>query len=85
MVLDAQNRPASCVFASGLKVLMEFGSKEKQCIASKTSKTPVYGGKGWQFCASVFSKTKNLDANPQESKEDPAYQNTGNRDFGGIL
>jgi hypothetical protein len=37
------------VFASGLKVLMEFGGKEKQSIASKTSKTPVYGGKGWQF------------------------------------
>ena len=62
---------------------MENGGKEKQCFASKTSETPVSGGKGCQFCASVFSKTKNLDAKPQESKEKPAYQNTGNRDFGG--
>ena len=58
-------------------------ARKKQCIASQTGKTPVSGGKGWQFFASVFSKTKNLDAKPQESKEKPAYQNTGNRDFGG--
>ena len=62
---------------------MEKGGKKKQFIASQTSETPVSGGKGWQFCASVFSKTKNLDAKTQESKEKPAYQNTGNRDFGG--
>ena len=73
------------MFASGLKDLMENGGKEKQFIASKISETSVSGGKGWQFCASVFSKTKNLDANPQESKEKPAYQNTGNRDFGGKM
>ena len=41
---------------------MEFGSKKKQCIASKTSETPVSGGKGWQFYASIFFKTKILDA-----------------------
>ena len=51
---------------------MEFGGKNKQFIASKTSETPVSGGKGWQFYASVFSKTKNLDANLQESKEKSA-------------
>ena len=62
---------------------MEFGSKKKQCIASKTSETPVSGGKGWQFFASVFSKTKNLDAKTKNQKRKPAYQNTGNRDFGG--
>ena len=62
---------------------MENGGKEKQFYASKSSETPVSGGKGWQFYASVFSKTKNLDANPQESKQKPAYQNTGNSDFGG--
>ena len=71
------------MFASGLKDLMENGGKEKQFFASQTGKTPVSGGKGWQFFASIFSKTKNLDANPQGSKQKPASQNTGNRDFGG--
>ena len=71
------------MFAPTSKVLMENGGKEKQFFASQTSQVPVSGGKGWQFYASVFSKTKNLDAKPQESKEKPAYQNTGNRDFGG--
>jgi len=60
------------VFASGLKDLMENGGKEKQFFASQTSQVPVSGGKGWQIYASVFSKTKNLDANPQESKEKSA-------------
>ena len=63
--------------------MKENGGKEKQFFASQTSKTPVSGGKGWQIYASFFSKTKNLDAKTQESKEKPASQNTGNRDFGG--
>ena len=62
---------------------MENGGKEKQCFASKTSEAPVSGGKGWQFCASIFSKTKNLDAKTKNQRQDPAYQNTGNKDFGG--
>jgi len=66
------------VFASGLKVLKENGGKKKQCIASQTSKTPVSGGKGWQIYASVFSKTKNLDAKPKNQKQKPAYQNAEN-------
>ena len=73
------------MFASGLKDLMENGGKEKQFIASQTSQVPVSGGKGWQFYASVFSKTKNLDAKAKNQKEKPAYQNTGNRDFGGKM
>ena len=55
---------------------MENGGKEKQFFASQTSETPVSGGKGWQIYASVFSKTKNLDAKPQESKEKPASRKT---------
>ena len=62
---------------------MEFGSKKKQCIASKTGKTPVSGGKGCQFFASVFSKTKILDAKTKNQRQKPAYQNTGKSDFGG--
>ena len=51
---------------------MENGGKEKQCIASQTSETPVSGGIGWQIYASVFSKTKILDAKPKNQRQDPA-------------
>ena len=39
--------------------------------------------KAGSFVHPFFPKTKNLDAKTQESKEKPASQNTGNRDFGG--
>ena len=55
---------------------MEFGSKKKQCIASKTSETPVSGGKGWQFYASIFFKTKILDAKTKNQRQYPASRKT---------
>ena len=63
--------------------MKENGGEEKQFFASQTSQVPVSGGKGWQIYASVFSKTKNLDAKTKNQRKKPAYQNTGNRDFGG--
>ena len=55
---------------------MEKGGKEKQFIASQTSETPVSGGKGWQIYASVFSKTKILDAKTKNQRKKPASRKT---------
>jgi len=61
---------------------MENGGKKKQFFASKTSIISISGGKGWQFYASVFSKTMILDAKNKNRKQKPAYQNTGKPDSG---
>ena len=58
---------------------MENGGKENQFIASQTSTISVSGGKGWQFYASVFSKTKNLDAKTKNQRKNciPKHREQG--------
>jgi len=64
------------VFASGLKVLMENGGKEKQFFASQTSQVPVFGGKGWQFYASHFDKNNENGCKTPKSKAKTCIPNS---------